>query len=82
MFKLVIIIIKPPRSGGFIVSGGVFLGSRGSGVGGVLLVLWAPGLEDALPVHTVLVAAAITTAIAGVQYVTRGLQWYQARPAT
>ncbi|MBM4268350.1 MAG: CDP-alcohol phosphatidyltransferase family protein [Deltaproteobacteria bacterium] len=52
-----------------------------SGVGGALLLLWQPGFAPLGLVEAILAAAATLTAIAGVQYVLRGLQWYQARPA-
>ena len=52
------------------------------GVAGALLVLFSPGLRGALPNGAIFAAAAATTAIAGVQYVVRGLRWYQTRPAT
>jgi cardiolipin synthase len=52
-----------------------------TGVGGALLVLWRPDLREALPVDWILAAAALFTAAAGVQYVSRGLRWYQTRPA-
>jgi hypothetical protein len=52
-----------------------------AGVAGALLVLIEPELERALPEQEVLALAAVATGIAGVQYVARGLGWYQARPA-
>jgi cardiolipin synthase len=52
-----------------------------TGLAGVLLALTAPDVRAALPLTAIFAAAAATTAIAGVQYVARGLAWYQARPA-
>ena len=52
------------------------------GVAGALLILWSPSLRGRLPVDGILAAAAAATAIAGLQYVTRGLRWYQTRPAS
>lgn len=52
-----------------------------SGVGGALFVLWQPDLASLVPAKLVLEAAALTTAGAGAQYVTRGLRWYQEQPA-
>lgn len=52
------------------------------GVGGALLVLWTPPLRAAIPGTAIFGAAAGATAIAGFQYVFRGLRWYQTRPAT
>ena len=50
------------------------------GLGGCLLLLWMPNLLWPTLVELLLGLAAILTAIAGVQYVWRGLSWYQARP--
>lgn len=52
------------------------------GVGGALLVLVQPSLRASINVDALFAAAAATTAIAGFQYVFRGLRWYQTRPAT
>ncbi len=46
-----------------------------------LLVLAYPAASGALPGDAIFAAAAVATAIAGVQYVGRGLRWYQTRPA-
>jgi cardiolipin synthase len=46
-----------------------------------LLVLAYPDARGALPGDAIFAAAAVATAIAGVQYVGRGLRWYQTRPA-
>lgn len=46
-----------------------------------LLVLAYPDAGGALPGDAIFAAAAVATAIAGVQYVGRGLRWYQTRPA-
>jgi cardiolipin synthase len=51
------------------------------GLGGALIVLADPRATGALPIHPAFALAALATAIAGVQYVVRGLQWYQSRPA-
>lgn len=52
-----------------------------SGIGGALLVLWQPEIADMVPARLFLEAAALTTACAGIQYVTRGLRWYQELPS-
>lgn len=52
-----------------------------AGVAGALLVLWRPSTAGAVPDRAVFALAAVATAIAGLQYVARGLRWYQARPA-
>jgi cardiolipin synthase len=52
-----------------------------TGIAGVLLVLAYPDVRGAIPIEAIFVAAAAATAIAGVQYVGRGLRWYQTRPA-
>ena len=52
------------------------------GVGGALLVLWEPSWRPGLPIDVIFAGAAAATAIAGFQYVYRGLRWYQTRPAT
>lgn len=52
-----------------------------AGVASALFLLFRPGFAGRLPVDAILAAAAVCTAIAGVQYVARGLRWYQARPA-
>lgn len=52
------------------------------GVAGALMVLWTPSLDGRIPVAPILAAAAAVTAVAGLQYVARGLRWYQARPAS
>lgn len=46
-----------------------------------LVVLAYPATRGALPGDAIFAAAAVATAIAGVQYVGRGLRWYQTRPA-
>lgn len=51
------------------------------GVAVALLVLAYPGVDGAIPMEAIFVGAAGATAIAGVQYVGRGLRWYQTRPA-
>lgn len=51
-----------------------------TGIGGALLVLWQPEMGAALPVLLVLYVAAGATALAGFQYVLRGLRWYQEQP--
>ena len=53
-----------------------------AGLGGCLLLLWIPNLLWPSLVEGVLGFAAILTAAAGVQYVWRGLSWYQTRPAS
>jgi cardiolipin synthase len=50
------------------------------GLAGALLVLWRSELTAAIPLHAIFAGAAAATAFAGVQYVGRGLSWYQARP--
>jgi cardiolipin synthase len=50
------------------------------GLAGTLLVLAYPDLRGAVPEVSIFAAAAVATAIAGVQYVATGLAWYQARP--
>ena len=51
------------------------------GLAGALLVLTSPDLRAAVPSDAIFAAAAVATAIAGLQYVGRGLAWYQTRPA-
>jgi cardiolipin synthase len=51
-----------------------------TGISGALLILWRPVLGATLPDTLVLEASAIVTAAAGLQYVTRGLIWYQEQP--
>ncbi|HEY8515628.1 MAG TPA: CDP-alcohol phosphatidyltransferase family protein [Candidatus Binatia bacterium] len=51
-----------------------------TGLAGVLLVLTYPEVRGAIPTEAIFIAAAGATAIAGVQYVGRGLRWYQTRP--
>ena len=45
-----------------------------------LVVLAYPELDGAVPGGTIFAGAAFATAFAGVQYVGRGLRWYQTRP--
>lgn len=52
-----------------------------AGVASALVVLWDPDTAGAIPDRALFGLAALATAIAGVQYVVRGLRWYQARPA-
>jgi cardiolipin synthase len=52
-----------------------------AGIAIALVVLLRPELAEAFPVSALFALAATATAIAGVQYVLRGLRWYQARPA-
>ncbi|HZR83227.1 MAG TPA: CDP-alcohol phosphatidyltransferase family protein [Candidatus Binatia bacterium] len=52
-----------------------------AGVATSLLVLYEPSTDGAIPQEAIFAAAASATAVAGVQYVARGLAWYQARPA-
>jgi len=51
-----------------------------TGIAGTLLVLVYPETLGAVPLVAIFSAAAAATAIAGVQYVGRGLRWYQTRP--
>ena len=51
-----------------------------TGIAGVLLILWQPVLAVHLPDQLVLQLSAVVTAVAGIQYVTRGLLWYQEQP--
>jgi len=51
------------------------------GLATALVVLAYPEVRGALPGDAIFAAAAGATAIAGVQYVGRGLRWYQTRPA-
>ena len=51
------------------------------GLGVCLFLLWYPGFPAPWLADGLLAAAAALTAVAGVQYVWRGLSWYQARPA-
>jgi cardiolipin synthase len=50
------------------------------GLAVTLVVLASPDLAGALPATAIFAGAAIATAIAGIQYVGRGLRWYQTRP--
>ena len=52
-----------------------------AGVASVLLVLFSPAWAGAIPDRTIFTLAAVATAITGVQYVGRGLRWYQAQPS-
>lgn len=52
-----------------------------AGLAAALLALSVPASAGALPQDTLFALAALTTAIAGLQYVARGLRWYQTRPA-
>ena len=52
-----------------------------SGIALALVVLFNADLAGAFPVPAIFALAATATAYAGVQYVLRGLRWYQARPA-
>lgn len=52
-----------------------------TGIASTLLVLVYPDTLGAIPGDAIFAAAAAATAIAGVQYVGRGLRWYQMRPA-
>jgi cardiolipin synthase (CMP-forming) len=52
-----------------------------AGLAGAMFVLFEPSASGAFPDDAVFAAAAVATAVAGVQYVLRGLRWYQARPA-
>lgn len=52
-----------------------------AGVALALFGLCSPASAGGLPTAPVLSAAAACTAVAGIQYVLRGLRWYQARPA-
>ena len=51
-----------------------------TGIGGALLLLWQPQLDLAVLDQLILQAAAVVTALAGSEYVLRGLQWYQNQP--
>ena len=51
-----------------------------TGIGGALLLLWQPELDLAVLDLFLLQAAAVVTALAGSEYVLRGLQWYQNQP--
>ena len=51
------------------------------GLAVTLVVLAYPSLAGALPGEAIFAGAAVATAIAGIQYVGRGLRWYQTRPA-
>jgi len=51
-----------------------------TGLAGALLVLAYPDLRGAVPSAAIFAGAAVATAIAGIQYVGRGLRWYQTRP--
>jgi cardiolipin synthase len=51
------------------------------GLAGAMLVLAYPDVRAAIPGDAIFAAAAAATAIAGLQYVARGLAWYQTRPA-
>ncbi len=51
------------------------------GLGVCLFLLWQPGFPVPQLGEVLLAVAAGLTAVAGVQYVWRGLTWYQARPA-
>lgn len=51
------------------------------GLGVCLFVLWQPGFPVPALGELLLAIAAALTAIAGAQYVWRGLTWYQTRPA-
>lgn len=50
------------------------------GLGVCLFILWIPGFPIPTLADVLLGVAAALTAVAGVQYVWRGLTWYQARP--
>ncbi len=50
------------------------------GVATTLFVLSDPAWDGAIPGQAIFAGAAVATAIAGVQYVTRGLRWYQVHP--
>ena len=50
------------------------------GLGVCLFVLWYPGFPIPALGEALLAVAALLTAIAGGQYVWRGLTWYQAQP--
>lgn len=52
-----------------------------SGLGVCLFLLWQPGFPVPMLGELLLAVAAALTAVAGAQYVWRGLSWYQARPA-
>ncbi len=52
-----------------------------AGVACALFVLFHPEAGESIPLATLFGLAATLTAVAGVQYVMRGLTWYQARPA-
>jgi len=52
-----------------------------TGIAGTLLVLAYPETLGAIPGDAIFAGAAAATAVAGVQYVGRGLRWYQTRPA-
>ncbi len=52
-----------------------------SGLGVCLFLLWQPHFMGAWAAYGLLAIAAVLTGIAGVQYVWRGLSWYQTRPA-
>lgn len=51
------------------------------GLAGALLILAYVSVQGAIPLDAIFAGAAVATAIAGVQYVGRGLRWYQTRPA-
>lgn len=51
-----------------------------AGLGVCLFLLWVPGFLGGWVVEALLGVAAGLTAVAGGQYVWRGLSWYQARP--
>ena len=52
-----------------------------AGVASALFVLSHPAVGPKIPLDAIFSLAAACTAIAGVQYVMRGLTWYQSRPA-
>ncbi len=51
------------------------------GLSGGLFSLWNPAGLPPAPIRAVFAAAAVVTAAAGIQYVMRGLRWYQETPA-
>ncbi len=51
------------------------------GVAGGLLCLWRPTILPTEVTALIFAVAAGVTALAGIQYVARGLRWYQERPA-
>lgn len=52
-----------------------------AGLGVCLFLYWQPAFVGPWLAEGTLIVATVLTAIAGVQYIWRGLSWYQARPA-